>query len=277
MSFLLGSNMRFRQNSFIKVLPLIFLFTIGYSYSQSFTVDPVSNLTISDGLAHNGISCLLEDSRGYIWIGTYDGLNKYDGVNFETFKNSPDHELIASNRVRSLAEDSKGNIWVGTDDGITVYNFRTKQFKLLFTNKNRANRLNGPIVRSIIVNKKDSVIICATEQEGVLIFNSDYKLLKRLQPFIGSSKNKIMFHEGISLEENRLVFATSVGLLQFHWKQNRWKQILGKEIPASISVTKLSHKQLGIALNSGIAIVNINTREGGTELVKKVLIYREAI
>jgi len=60
----------------------------------------------------------MQDSRGFLWVGTYDGLNKYDGYNFTVYKNSiDDTSSISDNRIRSMCEDKNGNIWIGTWGG----------------------------------------------------------------------------------------------------------------------------------------------------------------
>ncbi len=68
-------------------------------------------------LSHNGVLCLLEDSRGYVWIGTKMGLNRYDGRSIRRI-NSPE---LPSEYITSLCEDHDGNIWIGTSDGLACY------------------------------------------------------------------------------------------------------------------------------------------------------------
>ena len=75
------------------------------------------HLTISDGLSHNTIYCIIQDQAGYIWIGTQDGLNKYDGYSFEVYRSydlANNSTGFIGKNISSLFEDTKGNLWVGT-------------------------------------------------------------------------------------------------------------------------------------------------------------------
>ena len=103
--------------------------------AQNKPLEYVQHLSIYEGLAHNGVTSILEDSKGYLWFGTYDGLNRYDGYNFKTFKNTTDKKILASNRIRVLSEDKTGNILIGTDEGITIYNYEKRAFKNIYSNK----------------------------------------------------------------------------------------------------------------------------------------------
>ena len=107
------------------------------------------HLTISEGLAHNGVTAILEDSRGYIWISTYDGLNRYDGYEFKTYKNTVDKRIIISNRVRTTIEDKNGIIWIGTDEGISTYDYSKEKFTNIFSNSFNKKTANEPIIRKI--------------------------------------------------------------------------------------------------------------------------------
>ncbi len=85
------------------------------------------HLTIQEGLSHNSVYCLLQDQNGYIWIGTQNGLNKYDGYSFEVYRSNgqtPSENGFVGKTISSLYEDRLGNLWVGTrKQGI---NFRSK-------------------------------------------------------------------------------------------------------------------------------------------------------
>ena len=87
-------------------------------------------LTIEDGLSQSRISAIVQDSKGFIWIGTEDGLNRYDGYEFRIFTFDPkDSTSIANNVIRSLAAGDSGNVWVGTSfGGLNKYDAKTGTF-----------------------------------------------------------------------------------------------------------------------------------------------------
>lgn len=92
----------------ISTLPLL-----SQNYDIQFT-----NVGISDGLSNSTVYSIIQDSKGFMWFGTQNGLNKYDGYSFNIFKNIPfDSTSLTDNWVLALLEDSKGNIWAGTHSG----------------------------------------------------------------------------------------------------------------------------------------------------------------
>jgi ligand-binding sensor domain-containing protein/DNA-binding CsgD family transcriptional regulator len=105
---------------------LLFLFT-QVCFGQDSSSLYFDHLTISDGLSHNTIFCILQDHDGYIWVGTQNGLNKYDGYSFEVYRSNElenDEMGFVGKHISSLYEDKNGNLWVGTKkNGI---NFRAK-------------------------------------------------------------------------------------------------------------------------------------------------------
>src|SRR4051812_7709603 len=91
------------------------LLIAGYSHARQVS-DPdnirLEQLTTRDGLSQNTVRCLLQDKKGFIWIGTLNGLNRYDGRKFIVYR--PD---ISDNRIRELHEDKEGLIWIKTAEG----------------------------------------------------------------------------------------------------------------------------------------------------------------
>lgn len=82
-----------------------------------------------DGLSNNIVYETYQDSEGFIWIATDNGLNRYDGYDFKTFYHHPeDSTSISSNIVRTLLEDTKGNLWIGTFNGLNIYDRATESF-----------------------------------------------------------------------------------------------------------------------------------------------------
>ncbi|MFV0366582.1 MAG: two-component regulator propeller domain-containing protein [Mangrovibacterium sp.] len=84
-------------------------------------------ITSNNGLAQNTVDCILKDSRGFMWFGTWNGLCRFDGYSFNTFQKQQTN-LLPGNRIQSLCEDSDGNIWVGTESGIALFNYKQFQF-----------------------------------------------------------------------------------------------------------------------------------------------------
>lgn len=87
------------------------------------------NFSSKDGLSSNYVNALLKDRYGYMWFGTDDGLNKFNGNNFKVYKNqSGDSTSIAGNIIMALCEDQSGNLWIGTNQSLSLYNRRKDAF-----------------------------------------------------------------------------------------------------------------------------------------------------
>lgn len=86
-------------------------------------------IDIKDGLSQNTVSAIIQDSRGFIWFGTKDGLNRYDGSHFKIFRHVPGSgNGLGDNNVRALVEDGLNRIWIGTNSGLYVYDTEYDRF-----------------------------------------------------------------------------------------------------------------------------------------------------
>jgi ligand-binding sensor domain-containing protein/signal transduction histidine kinase/DNA-binding response OmpR family regulator len=85
--------------------------------------------SVESGLSNNSVGCSLQDKNGFLWFGTINGLNRFDGYSFKIFRHDPEDSIsIGSNFIRCLYEDHEGCIWAGTNRGIYVYNTHTEKF-----------------------------------------------------------------------------------------------------------------------------------------------------
>ncbi len=106
--------------------------------------------TTDEGLTSSSVNCIFQDDKGFIWIGTNDGLNRYDGINFVTFKNDPaDTNTLYDNSVLTLKEDHNHNMLIGTTQGLSMYNREKDQFLNYINNKSSPLRGINCTVRSI--------------------------------------------------------------------------------------------------------------------------------
>ncbi len=129
------------------------------------------HLSLEDGLSHSTINCIFQDSRGFLWFGTDDGLNRYDGYNFKIFLNDPEKPgTISSNRIRGICEDEDGNLWIGTFGGLNTFNIRTGRFASYTFHPDIESRQN--IIWSMAIN--DGFLWVGTES-GLIKFNTKSK------------------------------------------------------------------------------------------------------
>ncbi|MCX6216056.1 two-component regulator propeller domain-containing protein [Spirosoma sp.] len=87
-------------------------------------------LTTRQGLSQDNVTCILQDRRGFMWFGTQDGLNKFDGYTYTLYRNSPQKpNSLSHNFIHTLFEDKQGRLWVGTDDGgLSLFDAYTETF-----------------------------------------------------------------------------------------------------------------------------------------------------
>ncbi len=99
------------------ILVFVLIFSALPVFSQNYDIQ-FSNVGIADGLSNSTVYSIIQDRKGFMWFGTQNGLNKFDGYTFSVFKNIPfDSTSLTDNWVLALLEDSKGNIWAGTHSG----------------------------------------------------------------------------------------------------------------------------------------------------------------
>ena len=75
------------------------------------------NMNIEKGISQSTVEVLFQDSKGYIWLGNNDGLNRYNGYEYKIYNYEEDQNSISHNGITDITEDKEGNIWVGTVQG----------------------------------------------------------------------------------------------------------------------------------------------------------------
>src|SRR3569833_2532148 len=95
----------------VAIMTAITSYAIGQGQQLHF-----SHIGSSNGLSILNVNCLLQDKRGFIWVGTADGLNRYDGYKIRVYRIDPiDSTTIGGSYIQSMAEDRDGNIWITTE------------------------------------------------------------------------------------------------------------------------------------------------------------------
>lgn len=125
------------------------------------------------GLSQSNVTCILQGSRDFMWFGTQDGLNKYDGYVFRVYKNNPaDARSLSNNYIKSIVEDRLGNIWIGTwGGGLNRYDRAKDRFTRYVHDKNNPNSLSDDFISSMYIDDKDNIWI-GTESGGLNKFDA---------------------------------------------------------------------------------------------------------
>jgi len=111
---------------------LHFLLLSGFSQDGNLRkkVPEAELFTIENGLSQTRVNTSFIDSYGFLWIGTSDGLNRFDGYGFEGYKHtSYDTTSLSHNFVRCIAEDNNSNLWIGTDFGLNLFDRNSGKFR----------------------------------------------------------------------------------------------------------------------------------------------------
>lgn len=150
---------------------ICFLFLLQFSIIGQNSVVNVTHLSLEEGLSQSNVRCILQDKTGFLWIGTQDGLNRYDGYNFRIFKNNPnDTNSLSDNMITCLLEDKKGFLWIGTLDGLNKYDPRTGKFIHYFAKSGEAPQLHGKSILSLAEDSSGNIWI-GTHLAGLSEFN----------------------------------------------------------------------------------------------------------
>ncbi|GAB3800782.1 hypothetical protein GCM10028819_26770 [Spirosoma humi] len=97
-----------------------------------------SHIQQADGLSFNYVRCLFKDRDGFLWIGTTNGLNRFDGTQFTIFRHDPANpHSLGNNAVHAICQDKSGHLWLATDTGISEFNPQTAQFRTMSTGLGR--------------------------------------------------------------------------------------------------------------------------------------------
>uniref|UniRef100_UPI0032175369 hybrid sensor histidine kinase/response regulator transcription factor n=1 Tax=uncultured Draconibacterium sp. TaxID=1573823 RepID=UPI0032175369 len=153
---------------FIKIAALLFFIS-----GSCFAKERFTHLTINDGLSQSSVKCLFQDSKGFIWAGTADGLNRYDGYDFTTYRIDPQNpKSIGSNDITCIYENpGDSNLYIGTQDaGLFIYNRNTNDFISVEAKLQQGQIVLSKFIKDML-STTDGTFWIATQFGGLLSYN----------------------------------------------------------------------------------------------------------
>ncbi|RYU86496.1 hybrid sensor histidine kinase/response regulator [Mucilaginibacter terrigena] len=140
------------------ILSILMLYALsGFSQNQSLKFEHIGT---AEGLSQINVATIIQDSRGFMWIGTRDGLNKYDGYSFVSYRHdSQDPQSLSSSMVADMAEDKEGNIWVATIIGLNKIERKTGRVVQYKHDDKNTNSISNNILNKLAVDEKGNLWI----------------------------------------------------------------------------------------------------------------------
>lgn len=212
-----------------KIVLILFVFCIKVPANNQNNI-VFKNISVKEGLSQLSVLAIFQDSKGYMWFGTRDGLNRYNGYDFEVFQHeNSDSTTISDGYIRCISEDSEQRIWVGTTNGLNCFESNHKTFKHYNINHspslkdlNEIDCILPTKGRKIWVGKKDGLyLLDYSKQKSIL-----RKVLSTRVSTIVENNHQLLIATGVS------------NLITYDIKTNSTSEIIltGSNIPAHLKV-----------------------------------------
>ena len=221
-----------------------------------------SNLSLKDGLPQITVLCIHQDRDGYMWFGTRNGLNRYDGYNFYTYKYDAENPAsISDNHILCMAEDGDGHLWVGTNNGLNRLDISTNTFTRYFSISQQPSSLGHNIVNALCYDEDGNLWVGT--RNGLSLYDPKSDAFIRVDVgglLQGDAVNVIVRHE-----DHLYLGTTSEGVVVYnvHTQQHQ-EYSHHPEIPGSIP-----HNYIRALLIDRHGTLWVGTRHDGVCYKKK--------
>jgi len=203
----------------MKWFKLIFIYwlIIVKIIANSFPIYRFEHISTRQGLSHNTVIEIIQDEQGFMWFGTLNGLNRYDGYEFKIYMPIPrDSTTLSNNIINALFEDHNGVLWVGTLNGLNRYDRERDQFIRIYHDSQNPNSLVDNRIRCITEDHQG--IIWIGTEGGLSAYNPDkgifHNYLIESDEFDGFEGNII--HDIYEDSRKQLWIATEKGIFRFN-------------------------------------------------------------
>lgn len=133
------------------------------------------HLLLENGLSQSSVTCILKDSRGLMWFGTEDGLNKYDGSNFTVYRHvSTEKESLSSSYINAISEQEDGFLWIATNNGLNYFNPDNEKFTRYVHDPNEPKSLSHNNVNALQLTKDKRLLVGTSDGLSIFDFGTGF-------------------------------------------------------------------------------------------------------
>lgn len=207
------------------ILTFVVLSVLCCSYLNAASEPRSCYITSIKNLSQNHVKTIIQDSKGFMWFGTRNGLNRFDGKEVKIYNCVDKERGIGNNNVSALAEDKNKRIWVGTDRGIYIYDPMSEQFRL-FNLATKTGVLITDWVAQIVEDHQKRIWIVIPNQ-GVFVYDIDEHQLKHY-PFIISGNQTDKHPQCITVLKSGEIWVGTIkdGLYRYNNLTNQFDQFV---------------------------------------------------
>ncbi|MBD8347572.1 two-component regulator propeller domain-containing protein [Dysgonomonas sp. HGC4] len=203
----------------MKNLLFLLLFSMSIICVEGKDLYYFSNLSLGNGLSQITGTSILQDSKGFMWFGTRNGLNRFDGYNFDVFiTDAEDNSSISDNHILCMTEDNNQNLWIGTNNGLNCLNPSTNKFKRYYLEPNNKNSLYHNTILSIFFDDQNNLWV-GTNQ-GLNLYDQATDSFRRITIDNLLEHNRV---NAIVKKENKLYLGTlTEGLIVYNLENKQY-------------------------------------------------------
>ncbi|GAA4416712.1 hypothetical protein GCM10023187_48400 [Nibrella viscosa] len=188
----------------------------GRIQAQPFRVDHIG---VDDGLTQGSVYYMLNDSRGFLWFGTQDGLNRYDGHRFRTYRpNRNVEETIWGNNIFGIVEDPAGNLWIGTNEGLNRYNRRSDNFSSFHYLQDDGKPVPNRTLPFYVDQRE---LLYLSDQEGLVSFDLRTETKTRLEPSLKPPKEYDLQSSTLRTPAGDIWLHAPKGLIRYNLRERK--------------------------------------------------------
>lgn len=231
----------------------VFIFLTNSLFAANY---PIKYLGIENGLSNNAVVTIYQDNKGFMWFGTYDGLNRYDGYRFKIYRNKiGDSSSLVDNGIWTIEQDGTHRLWIGGRKGVCVLNTFNDKFstvRYIPYGANRASKLTDNI--HVIKSDKQHIILVGTEDNGLLQFGAGGGTGRQIALQNGTEKITDYEVMGIDFDADKKfawVFVQNKGLCRYD-VNNKTLTVINRSIQRGNSLKTDSEGGVWLAANNGL-------------------------
>ncbi len=217
-------------------------------------------LGIEDGLSQSVINCIRQDKYGFVWIGTDDGLNKFDGYEFTVFKHAPnDTNQLINNKINTISFHPDHSLWIGTEKGLSIYSQAIQSF--VSPSKTLQNAIGKHQIYSIVHDKKGNTWIGFVD-EGLLFYDQNKNTTQKFSVGNNAGLQSNSIRSMLMTSDGTLLVGTDKSFLVYNAGNGTFTEI--KTDTAGVFINEIFEDhlhQIWVGTKTGLSKLDIRNKK----------------